>query len=323
MMQDAQGRRLRYLRLSITRACGMRCTYCRPAGSTPLDDDQPLTPREIEALVRHLVAAHGLRKVRLTGGEPTTRHDLPEIITRLSDIAGLQDLALTTNGLTLARQARSLAQAGLRRVNISLDSLEEHTFHQITGVAGLQRVLAGIAAAHDAGLAPIKLNTVVLRGANDHELPDLLRFAAQRSLEIRFIELMPMGPLAQQWAQRFVPESEMRQRLAADTRSWTPQPRGAGSARTFHATLTNGASARVGFITAMSCPFCDQCDRLRIGADGSLYPCLMARPTGTLRHALRPLFDAQRFDHILAAGLATKAPQHPATGFGIMTQIGG
>lgn len=323
MMQDGHGRRIRYLRLSLTRACGMRCVYCRPAALRQEPAHSALSPSELHDLVQHLVSAHGLRKVRLTGGEPTARADLLEIVSRLAGIPGLQELALTTNGLLLERLAAPLARAGLRRVNVSLDTLDARRFARITGINGLSRVLAGIAAAVQGNLSPVKLNAVVVRGENDDELPDLVRFAADRNLEIRFIELMPMGPLAEQWSRLYVSEAEMRDRLDAEVREWIELPRDASSARKVRVVLADGRSANVGFITAMSCPFCDQCDRIRIDADGTLYPCLMDRPGGSLLQALRPALDAQRFDDILGAGLRGKAGEHPSVGFGVMTHIGG
>lgn len=322
-MQDGQGRSIRYLRLSLTRACGMQCVYCRPAALRHEAADTDLTPAELHDLVRHLVSTHGLRKVRLTGGEPTARADLLDIVSRLAGISGLQELALTTNGLLLERLAAPLAQAGLHRVNVSLDSLDAQRFAKITGVNGLSRVLAGIAAAVQSGLSPVKLNAVVVRGENDDELPDLVRFAADRNLEIRFIELMPMGPLADQWSRRYVSEAEMRERLESEVREWMELPRDAGSARKVRVVLADGQSANVGFITAMSCPFCDRCNRIRIGSDGALYPCLMDRPSGSLLEALRPVLNPRRFDDILGAGLCAKASEHPAVGFGVMTHIGG
>lgn len=274
-------------------------------------------------MVRHLVECHGLQKVRLTGGEPTVRPDLLEIIAKLKSIHGLAELAMTTNALTLARQASDLAGAGLSRVNISLDSLDAQRFACITGVDGLPRVMAGIDAAARAGLAPIKLNTVVVRGENDHELPELLQFAATRALEIRFIELMPMGPLADRWADRFVPESEMRDRLAGVMDVYMPLEHGSSAARRYRVALRSGQHATVGFITAMSCNFCAACDRIRIGADGTLYPCLMDRPAGSLLDTIRPQFDPGRFDRFLFDALAAKRDVHPAVGAGVMLHIGG
>ena len=174
MIADSSGRTVSYLRLSITPALAMRCCYCRPEVPEEEQASSLLSTEEIGCLVRHLVTRHGLAKVRLTGGEPTARPDLLEIIRRLAAIDGLGELAMTTNGLSLARQAARLADAGLRRVNISLDSLSRRNFARITGVDGLDRVLAGIDAAKTAGLLPIKLNAVVVGGVNDHELPALI-----------------------------------------------------------------------------------------------------------------------------------------------------
>jgi cyclic pyranopterin phosphate synthase len=321
-MQDSNGRPIEYLRLSVTPACAMRCIYCRPGTLDPAKPRSLLSPDEIEGLVRHLVENHGLRKVRLTGGEPTSRSDLPDIVRRLARL-DLHDLAMTTNGLTLARQAKALAACGLRRVNVSLDSLDTSRFRRMTGVDGLAQVRHGLDAAAAAGLDPVKLNTVVIRGENDHEIPALLRFAADRGMEIRFIELMPMGPLAGRWAERFVSEPQMRQRLEGEVHAWKALPMGSDSARRYRVCLANGQMGTVGFITAMSCPFCGGCNRIRIGADGTYYPCLMDRPAGTLMPAIRPAFRPAELDHILRTGLHTKRQEHPAAGVGVMTLIGG
>jgi len=320
-MKDGLGRQVRYLRLSLTPACSMRCVYCRPAAYTGGTDGW-LSPTEIQMLVGHLVQRHGLKKVRLTGGEPTARPDLLDIVRRLHSALELSDLAMTTNGLTLARDAAALVDAGLSRVNVSLDSLNVGRSRSMTGVAGLHRVLAGIEAARKAGLSPVKLNTVVVRGENDAELGDLVHFAALEGLEIRFIELMPMGPLASQWQRRFVPESEMRDRMGDTVLRWEPLPYEGGAARRYRAHLKNSV-ATVGFITAMSCNFCAHCDRIRIAADGSYYPCLMDTLTGNILPALRPAFDPAGLDRILANGLRAKATEHPATGVAVMTALGG
>jgi len=245
-----------------------------------------LSPQALETLVRHLVSRWGLSKVRLTGGEPTARPDCIEIIQRLAGIENRVELAMTTNGLTLARDAAHLRAAGLQRINVSLDSLHADTFARMTGVRGPERVVAGIHAAMEAGLAPIRLNTVVLAGENDKELPQLVRFAAARGLEIRFIELMPMGPLADQWTERFVPESAMRQRLGSIVEHWRPLEQGHDSARSYRVQLDDGRSATIGFITPMSCNFCAACNRLRLTASGDVYPCLMDRPRGNILPAL-------------------------------------
>jgi cyclic pyranopterin phosphate synthase len=322
MIQDLHGRSVQYLRLSITDECDSRCIYCRPAGPRRSSLAQ-LSATEITALVRHLVQQHGVKKVRLTGGEPTTRPDLLEIVRSLASIDGLAELAMTTNGLTLAQQAAALKGAGLKRVNISLDTLSPEKYQRITGVDGLRRVLAGIDAALAAGLSPVKLNTVVVRGENEFDLPDLLLFAQWKRTPIRFIELMPMGPLAEKWQERFVPEEEIRQRLSDVVVSWTPRPDSHDPARKYYAGMTFGRGLHVGFITAMSCPFCSSCNRLRISADGSIYPCLMDKPAGNVLPALRPRFDPAALDLALTSAMATKPQEHPSTGCAIMTEIGG
>ncbi len=321
-MQDAIGRDVRYLRLSLTPACHMRCVYCRPDFHTNHAPDM-LTPNEIEAVVQHLVTRHGVRKVRLTGGDPTARADLLEIIRRLARLPGVDDLAMTTNGLSLASRAQAYRDAGLDRVNISLDSLDPAQFASMTGVDGLDRVLRGIDAALKAGLTPLKINTVVIRDQNESQLPALVRYAAYKGAAIRFIELMPMGPLGAQWAERYIPAEDMRASLDEVVADWTPTPQGSDSAKVYRAQLRNGAPVDIGFITPMSCNFCSACNRIRIASDGSLYPCLMDRPTASILEAVRPHFDPDAFDDLLRAGLAEKAPEHPSHGFVTMTIIGG
>lgn len=322
-MQDTLGREIAYLRLSLTSACAMRCTYCRPAVMASHGPRPMLSPDEIEQLVRHLVSHHSLRKVRLTGGDPTARPDLLQIITRLAAVEGLRDLAMTTNGLTLARDARAFADAGLHRVNVSLDSLDPRKFARITGVDAMDRVIAGIDAALRAGLSPVKLNTVVLRGENDDELPSLVGFAADRGVAIRFIELMPMGPLAATWADRYVTMAQMRRTLDPHVAAWRELPQASDSARRFDVTLTDGRRCGVGFITPMSCNFCAACNRIRIASDGTLFPCLMDRPGPSLMPAIRPGLDPAALDRLLHDALTAKRPEHPAHGHSVMVQIGG
>ncbi|MEM7681278.1 MAG: GTP 3',8-cyclase MoaA [Planctomycetota bacterium] len=322
-LADPLGRRIDYLRLSLTKACQMRCAYCRPGRLGHGDARQHLTPDEIRNLVAHLVERHGLRKVRLTGGDPTARPELLEIIRAVRSVPGVAELAMTTNGLSLARQATAYARAGIDRVNISLDTLDAERFAQITGVNGLERVLAGVRAAIEAGLTPVKLNAVVMRGANLHDLPDLLRYAARLGVELRLIEMMPMGPLADAWAERYVPEAEMRERLQGLCSGWAALPQGADAARRYRVELPDGQRATLGFITPMSCNFCSACTRIRVAADGELYPCLMDKPAGSLQPALRPRLDPDRLDDLLRQGLGVKQPEHPSRGFVTMTHIGG
>jgi GTP 3',8-cyclase len=322
MIRDHLGRTIRYLRLSLTAACHMRCTYCRPAFDRN-SDRAMLTAAEIESLVRHLVSKHGLSKVRLTGGDPTARPDLVEIIQRLAAIQGLHHLAMTTNGLTLQHMADRYASAGLKRVNVSLDSLDREQFASITGVDGLERVLAGIDAALNARLTPLKINTVILRGENETQLAPLVDFAADRGVAIRFIELMPMGPLAAHWTGRYVSAEQMRKILRPMVAQWRPLPQGSDSAKRYSAVLRDGRETEVGFITPMSCSFCSACNRIRIASDGMLYPCLMDQPNGSILPALRPRLDPASLDRTLADSLSAKAAEHPQQGFVMMTHIGG
>ncbi|HEY3324936.1 MAG TPA: GTP 3',8-cyclase MoaA [Planctomycetota bacterium] len=332
MIQDCHGRRFEYLRLSITEACSLRCVYCRPDGARSCARPT-LTAQEIENLAGYLARKHGLRKVRLTGGEPTLRRDLPEIIARLHALPELREVCLTTNGLTLAQRAQEYTAAGLKRINVSLDSMRADCFARITGSkalsagteagATLQHVLTGLDEARRCGLSPIKINTVVLRGENDRELPNLLRWAAAQHFELRLIELMPMGPLAGRWAERFVSAEEMCETLAPFVESWELLPHGAESAARYRVRLVNGETAIVGLITAMSCAFCSRCNRLRIAADGSLFPCLMGSPSANVLSALRPVFDEQKLDALLAESFAQKPQEHAHAGTGVMTEIGG
>lgn len=322
-LTDAFGRTVGYLRLSLTKACALRCTYCRPARLGHPRGEAMLGVDEIEWLVGHLASRHGLHKVRLTGGDPTSRPELTEIIRRIAAIDGITELAMTTHALTLSHRAREYAAAGLQRVNVSLDTLDSKRFAEMTGVDGLSRVMAGLDAAEAAGLTPIRINTVVVRGQNDTDLPSLVRFAAQRGFEIRFIELMPMGPLANQWAERYVSEAQMRRRLARIVRASNPMEQGHDAARRYRVTLDDGEQATVGFVTPMSCNFCAQCNRIRVAADGTLYPCLMDEPAHSLLPALRPRFAPEYLDELIAAGLDRKAAEHPHEGVAVMTHIGG
>lgn len=323
-IKDPLGRGIGYLRLSLTKSCQMRCAYCRPAWlRNPDRADDLLSVHEIDSLVTHLATSHGLRKVRLTGGDPTVRPDLLQIIERVAQIDGIADLAMTTNGLTLASRAVDYARAGLRRVNVSLDSLDRDTFKRMTGVDGLPRVLRGIDAAIEAGLTPLRLNTVVMRERNEHHLHELVEYAAAIGAEIRFIELMPMGPLAHRWGDCYVSDPAMRRRLEPQFSGWDPIPQHHDSARRYRVVTTAGEEVIVGFITPMSCSFCAGCNRLRVAADGTMYPCLMGKPAGSLLPALRPAFDPHRCDALIRQAMAAKQPVHPMHGFVTMTHIGG
>lgn len=285
---DHLGRPLRDLRLSVIEACNFRCDYCMPADRVPdghgLDAASRMSFDQIETLVRGFVRV-GMRKLRITGGEPLLRRDLPELVARLAVIPGIRDVALTTNGSLLARQARALRAAGLQRLTVSLDALDPDVFARLSGGRGdVVQVLEGIRAAEEAGFAPLKLNCVVQRGVNDHEvLPLVERFRGTGHV-VRFIEYMDVGT-CNGWEQaRVVPSAELLGRIHArwPLRALGPQHRGEVAER--HAFEDGGGE--IGFVSSVTAPFCSDCSRARVSADGHLYTCLFAAGGIDLKPAL-------------------------------------
>jgi cyclic pyranopterin phosphate synthase len=261
------------LRISVTDRCPLRCLYCRPQ---PLREGghgaDLIETGDIVRFVRIAQERYGVAKVRLTGGEPLVRSGIVAVVGALADL-GLDDLALTTNGQRLAELAGPLRAAGLRRVNVSLDSLVPATFTQLAQGGALARTLAGIDAALAAGLRPLRINTVVLRGRNDHEAEALVDFALARGAEPRFIELMPSGLQPTDYDRWFMPSAELRARLA-ETFAMTPEPHTPGSSSRRFSVRGEGRAGAVGFISPNSHPFCAGCRRLRLTADGRLLGCL-------------------------------------------------
>ena len=283
--RDVHGRPLRDLRLSVIDACNFRCPYCMPADrvaeSHGTDAASRLSFGEIETLVRGFVGL-GVGKLRLTGGEPLLRRGLPDLVRRLASIPGIEDLALTTNGALLASQARALRDAGLRRITVSLDALDPRLFRTLSGGRGdVARVLEGLAAARDAGFAPVKLNCVVQRGVNESEVEPLVAFAREHGHVPRFIEYMDVGTCNGWRRERVVPSAELRDRIHArwPLRPLAPGYRGEVAAR--HA-FADGRG-EVGFVSSVSAPFCGDCHRARVSADGTLYTCLFASAGTPLR----------------------------------------
>jgi cyclic pyranopterin phosphate synthase len=267
------------LRISVTDRCSLRCSYCAPEnGSAKVAREEVLSYEEITRFVTALSAQYGLMQVRLTGGEPLLRAGLDRLVAMLA-AAGAAELALTTNGQQLAEMAGPLRRAGLNRINISLDSLIPATFAAITDGGILESTLAGIVAARRAGLDPVKLNMVVLRGENEHEVADLVRFAAGHGCQMRFLELMPIGAAATGFKERFVSSAEVLERLAGEfaLTELPIDPR--STSRNFVAEDQSGRWTTIGFISPSSQPFCASCRRLRLTATGVVLGCL-ARPTG-------------------------------------------
>ncbi|MFI6333982.1 GTP 3',8-cyclase MoaA [Streptomyces sp. NPDC050535] len=287
MLTDTHGRTATDLRVSLTDRCNLRCTYCMPEeGLRWLPRPELLTDDEIVRLVSIAVARLGVTEVRFTGGEPLLRPGLAGIVERCAALGPRPRLSLTTNGIGLARTAKALRAAGLDRVNVSLDTLSPEVFHTLTRRDRHHDVLAGLAAAHEAGLTPVKVNTVLMRGVNDGEAPDLLDWALRQRYELRFIEQMPLD--AQHGWQRtdMVTAAEILDRLAARF-TLTPETsadRGSAPAERW---LVDGGPGRVGVIASVTRPFCRACDRTRLTADGQVRDCLFAREESDLRAALR------------------------------------
>jgi cyclic pyranopterin phosphate synthase len=307
VLSDTFGRVVRDLRVSLTDRCGLRCTYCMPAeGLEWIPRADLLSDAELVRLTG-ILAALGVESIRLTGGEPLLR---PTVAGIVRDLVGQgYDTALTTNGVQLAEQAGPLAAAGLRRVNVSLDTLQRSRFLAMTRRDRIDDVFAGLVAARHAGLTPVKINTVLLRGVNEDEAVDLLAFAIEGGYELRFIEQMPLDPQHGWDRAQLVTGEEILARLGT---RWalTPDARtGSAPADTW---VVDGGPARVGVIASVTSPFCASCDRLRLTADGQLRTCLFARTETDLRGPMR----AGATDGDLE-GLITEAVRGKAAGHGI------
>ncbi len=270
---DQFGRHLTYLRVSVTDVCNLRCIYCMPEDMTFRPRAELMTDEEILTIVR-LMADLGINKVRLTGGEPTVRPHIVEIVRQIAHIPTIRDVAMTTNALLLPQLAEPLARAGLRRVNISLDTLDPKKFRFITRWGDLDQVWAGIEAAEAAGLKPLKINAVVTRGFNDQEVVDLARLTLDRDWDIRFIELMPFGSEADFAQSAVVRSHETMARIEAALGPLHPVP-GHDPRDPAKPYRLVGARGTIGFISSVSEPFCRSCNRLRLTADGKLRLCLL------------------------------------------------
>ncbi|QDH70537.1 GTP 3',8-cyclase MoaA [Marilutibacter alkalisoli] len=291
---DLLGRPLHDLRLSLIEACNFRCPYCMPADRIPDDHGLDAAGRldfdQIETLVRAFVRL-GVRKLRLTGGEPLLRKRLPQLVARLAAIEGLDDIALTTNGVLLATHARALREAGLRRVTVSLDALDPAMFHAMSGGRGeVGQVLAGIGAAREAGFDVIKLNCVVQRDVNDDQVLPLVERFRGTGIVPRFIEYMDVGTCNDWRRERVVPSAELRDRIHARWPLRALDPHYLGEVASRYA--FEDGDGEIGFVSSVSAPFCGDCHRARVSADGHLYTCLFAAEGHDLRPALADGEDA-------------------------------
>ncbi len=267
---DPFGRGVEYIRLSVTDRCDLRCFYCLPGDYRDFQEPEEwLTFDEIERIIRAF-ASLGVQRLRVTGGEPLVRKNLPALVTQLSGISGIEDLSLSTNAVSLARQAEDLKTAGISRINVSLDSLRPERFKDITR-GNLDKVINGLMTAKAAGFSPIKINMVVMKGVNDDEIEDMIEFCIEHDFTLRFIETMPIGDTGRSAASHYVSLQDVKDRLSERYQLIPGVMPGGGPARYVQVA---GTSLRIGFITPISQHFCETCNRVRLAVDGTLYLCL-------------------------------------------------
>lgn len=305
---DTFNRRHTSLRLSVTDRCNIRCFYCMPVETQFRPRHELLTFEEYTRLVG-VAAEMGINQVRITGGEPLVRNELPNLIAMLARIPGIDDLALTTNGILLTDQAQALHDAGLQRLNISLDTLDEETFQQIARRPGLWRVLEGIQAARSVGFQRIRLNALAIRDVTEHEIVPLVRFAVEHDLELRFIEFMPLDA-EDRWAtDRVLTGGEIKSRVEEAFGPLRPADRPDASQPAFDYTFADGRG-RIGLINPVTEPFCGDCNRLRVTADGKLCNCLFSSTEWDARQILRGGGSDDELAELIYACVAAKKAGH-------------
>jgi len=325
---DRYDRAISYLRVSVTDRCNLRCQYCMPPQGVPFKAHQDiLRYEEIERIVRAAVAL-GVRRVRLTGGEPLVRAGIVDLVGMLAAIEGLDDLSMTTNGVLLARYAADLYRAGLRRVNVSLDTLRADRYAAITRGGNLADAWQGIARAEEVGLNPLKLNVVVSRGVNDDEIVDMARLTLEHPWQVRFIELMPLNECAHDVEEEFFPSYEVRGRIAAELGELEPVVGSLGGGGPADYYRLRGAPGVLGFISPISEHFCAACNRLRLTADGQLRPCLLADYEIDLRSVVRGGAEIEEIQNVLRRAIMAKPTGHHLDESmmphgRVMSQIGG
>jgi GTP 3',8-cyclase len=304
---DSFGRRIEYVRLSVTDRCNLRCFYCLPhraRGFTPHTDW--LSFDEIERVITAF-GALGVRRVRLTGGEPLLRKGLPVLVRRLRDVAGIEDISLSTNAILLARAAAALRRAGVARINVSLDTLRPERFARIAGGGALADVLAGLAAARDSGFHPIKINMLALQGINDDEFVDMTEFCRRNDFTLRFIETMPIGQAGHEASRHYLDLQKVKKQLMEKYELVPAAVPGGGPARYYR---VNGGRLNIGFITPISQHFCASCNRVRLAVDGTLYLCLGQEDKIELRPLLRAGISNAELRAALMAAIRRKPERH-------------
>ncbi|MEN8179669.1 MAG: GTP 3',8-cyclase MoaA [Pseudomonadota bacterium] len=323
-LTDRFNRRVEYLRLSLTDRCNLRCFYCLPKGFRDFESaEERMTDDEIVRLVG-IFAELGVSKVRLTGGEPLVRRGMPKLAKRLSSLEGLKDLSMSTNASLLTQYAGELAEAGIDRINVSLDSLQKDRFRTITGGA-LEPVLDGLEAAYKAGLSPIKINMVALKGINDDEYGDMLGYCLERDFTLRFIETMPMGEAGRLGKEHYLDLGKVKRDLEKRFELIPSSMPGGGPARYYQ---VKGTQHRIGFITPISQHFCETCNRVRLSADGTLYLCLGQEDNVSLGPMLRNGSTDDEIRDAIVHAIMKKPERHffnerPKQFVRLMSQTGG
>jgi cyclic pyranopterin phosphate synthase len=320
---DSFGRNINYLRVSVTDRCNLRCIYCMPPEGVPqISHSEILSYEEIRAVAR-AAAELGIYKIRLTGGEPLVRADLPELMKMISQVEGIEEMSLTTNGTFLKKYALELKQAGLSRVNVSLDTLKPDKFRYITRLGELKTILEGIEAAKEAGFEPVKINTVIMRGINDDEVLDFARMTYEDGWHVRFIELMPFKGVAE-----FVPSIELRQHISL-LGKLEPCASITGNGPAIYYRLA-GAKGTIGFINPLTeHSFCSLCNRMRLTSDGKLRPCLLGEDEIDLKTPLRNNASVEELKSLILKAVASKPEHHHLEEGNVrlvnrkMSQIGG
>ncbi len=324
-MNDSHGRNIHYLRVSLTDRCNFRCVYCMPADMVFAPQSHLLTDAELLRLVR-IATQVGFDRVRLTGGEPTVRPNLVNIVAGIANIPGIQEIAMTTNAMRLEKLAEPLAQVGLKRVNISIDTLDAERFYKMTRFGKLDQVWRGILAAERAGLSPIKLNAVAIRGHNEDDIVDLARLTLEHDWDMRFIEVMPLGSIAEFQMDSVVPVAEMKLRIESALGKLEPVDwDGHNPARPYR---LRGGRGTIGFISSVTDPFCAGCDRMRLSADGRLRLCLLRDNEIDLLTPLRAGASDEDLRKLMARGIIEKPwghglAEHVIAETRVMSQIGG
>lgn len=300
---DSFQRGIDYLRISVTDRCNLRCIYCMPSGGVPLVSHQDILSYEEILLVVRAAAEIGMNKIRITGGEPLVRAGIVDLVRMISAVEGILEISMTTNGILLHKYAGKLAEAGLQRVNISLDTMKADRFKKITRTGDLADVLEGMESAREAGLDPVKINVVPMQGINDDEIQDFARMTLEKGWHVRFIELMPL-----QGAAGLVPANLLRHEIE---KLGTLEPHygmaGNGAAKYYR---LSGASGTVGFIEPVSEPFCNRCNRLRLSASGTLLPCLFSAEGIDVRTPLRSGSTISDIKRLLIDAVASKPEMH-------------